>query len=167
MIESCAGECAKWFGFFEALHYPRNLPDLAADVIADNGTGNYREDKVNVYRGASGRIYTFVPYTGDNDDWRRWGIVSVQDLPAAPVLFEQDVGRWPLAEGELMSSDKHTGCVMVDNPRLKQRLILDLSDAFVPKRTRVSLDGAGQECKCPLPVDSSSLPKVCLPPRYQ
>jgi hypothetical protein len=74
--------------------------------------------------------------------------------------FPLDIGKWPLAEGEVMRSNGHEGCVMIDNSLLDQRLVLDYMDANNPKRARVKLSSGGQECRCPLP-DS------CLPPRYE
>ena len=76
------------------------------------------------------------------------------------TMYDQTVRDWPLADGELLRSDKHTGCVVVENPRMQQRLVLHYSVRDHPTRTRVWTTGAGKECGCPLP-------RRCLPREYQ
>jgi hypothetical protein len=84
------------------------------------------------------------------------GFVSLAQ-GAAKTTYEQDMGKWPVLEGEIMKSDGHKGCVIIDNPRMQQRLILDLLDWNAPKRARVWLNN---ECGCPV------MPH-CLPPRQE
>ncbi|MGH7792118.1 MAG: hypothetical protein ACREOB_07350, partial [Thermodesulfobacteriota bacterium] len=143
------------FGFFEATPY-RNFEQLVEDVVAANKNWDFRSDKVNVYNGANGLRYTFQPMTSEP---LKWGMVSVAQGNAV-TDFDGDMTKWPLAQGELMSSDGHKGCIVIDNPLMDQRLILDYTDANRPKRTRLRLSGVSRECRCPLP-DS------CLPPRYE
>lgn len=161
--KDCSEECEERFGFFEAVHHRTSLEELAEKVIGDNGGWNYRDATLNIYKGASGRTYTFVPVT---DSRTKWGIINVANPinPAEePHVFEREIRRWPLADGPLMRSPAgndgtqgHDGCVIIDNPRMKQRLILDNSDWKNPRRTRVWLP---TECGCPLHPS-------CLPPRY-
>ena len=161
--------CDDRFGFFEALLWGNGLPALATTVLANNaGSFPYHEDQVGIYKGASGLLYKFVPVppwgkTGPFTTalrWENWGIVSVTTPGGATTVFDRKVLLWPLADGGLVHSDKHTGCVIVDNPRLNQRLVLDYSDKNHPRRTRIWLDTEGKECGCPLPLR-------CLPLRFQ
>ena len=41
------------------------------------------------------------------------------------------------------------GCVVVQNPLLDQKLVLDLSDALQPRRALVTMS-QHKECRCPL-----------------
>jgi hypothetical protein len=152
--ESEAGDGGT-FGFFEAAPY-HALEQMAEDVIAKNKSWDFRSDQVNVYEGASGRRYTFQPMTSDR---LKWGMVSIAQ-GTAQTDFPTDIAKWPLAEGEVMRTNGHQGCVTIDHAPLDQRLVLDYTDAHNPKRARVSLSGGGVECRCPLP-DS------CLPPRHE
>src|SRR6185503_17699605 len=47
------------FGFFEATPY-RSFPAYVADVLALNGSWNYRYDKINVYKRPKGGRVTFM-----------------------------------------------------------------------------------------------------------
>jgi hypothetical protein len=143
------------FGFFEVTPY-RNLEQLVEDVVAANKNWDFRSDKANVYNGANGLTYTFQPTTSGP---LKWGMVAVSKSGTV-TNFDGDMTKWPLAEGELMRSEGHNGCITIDNPLMDQRLILDYTDANRPKRTRLQLSGISRECKCPLP-------ESCLPPRYE
>ena len=144
------------FGFFEVTPYRVGLAQFAQDVMSANQSWDFKSDKVNLYHGASGRDYTFMAM---RDDPLRWNMVSIAEN-GATTSYEQDIaGRWPLADGELMRSEKHDGCIIIDNPLVGQRLIFDFTDAKHPRRTRVYLSSGG-ECACPL-SDS------CLPPRFE
>lgn len=144
------------FGFFQVTPHRVGLEQLVEDVLTANKTWDFRSDKVNVYNGANGLAYTFQPMTSEP---LKWGMVSVSEGNAV-TNFEGDMTKWPLAEGELMRSDGHKGCIVVDNLLMDQRLVLDYTDANLPKRTRVKLSGVGRRCGCPLS-------ESCLPPRYE
>jgi len=45
-----------------------------------------------------------------------------------------DVTSWPLAAGDIINSDGHSGLVTIDNPFLHTRMILDMRDPLHPKR---------------------------------
>lgn len=141
------------FGFFEVT-FSHNLEQLANDVLTLNqGTTFVGGNKVNVYKAPGGRTYHFRPMTSGS---QVWGVEAVED-GATVTTFEREIWKWPLADGEIMRSRGHEGCVVIDNPLMQQRLILDYTDANDPKRTRVWLPN---DCTCPLNP-------VCLPPRYE
>jgi len=152
--EEAAGDGGT-FGFFEATPYLHAFESFVTDVLAANQGLDFASDKINVYKGAGGLVYEFQPLTSDPLEW---GIVSLA-AATGKTVFERDMTKWPLAQGEVMRSDDHRGCILVDNLKLGQRLVLDFTDAHHPKRTRRFLAAAGQECGCPLP-------DFCLPPRY-
>lgn len=139
------------FGFFEATSY-RTFASYMADVLALNGGWTYRYDKVNLYKSPTGRRVTFQL----NASEKEWGIVDF-DAGAGVIKPERRYDRWPVAQGEVMSAPK-TACIIVDNERLQERLILDHADVNRPRRTIVSLPS--RECTCPL-ADQ------CISPRGQ
>jgi hypothetical protein len=139
------------FGFFEATHY-RSFSAYMAAVLAMNGSWTYRFDKVNVYMRPTGGRITFV----FNADKKEWGIVDY-DLGAGPVTPERHYDKWRVADGDIMTSPKDA-CIIVDNQRLRERLILDHTDVNHPRRAILELPA--QECTCPLP-------DRCISPRGQ
>jgi hypothetical protein len=150
------------FGMFEAIAWPRPFASYVADVLAKNPAANFAWDKDNTYVSPLGRVVKF--HLGDTEE--KYPILSVDEPGVAkPIEIERHTGHWPLAAaqatlvGAEINTDEITapGCVTVDNTRMGQRLILDLSDAKRPRRTRVLLPS---ECKCPI-VDA------CLPSRLQ
>jgi hypothetical protein len=169
----CTGRtCTERFGFFEATPWPASLAKLAEKVLNDNGNRIYREDSHNLYVGASGKQYVFVPVPNTTisapggvslqlPPWGIWGMESMTDNTGVHQ-FEQTVSNWPFADGDIVHSDKHAGCVIVDNPRMQQRLVLDFTDQNHPKRTRtwMPLPTGAQACGCPLD-------DRCLPSRFQ
>jgi hypothetical protein len=158
--------CDGRFGFFEVTPWRTGLADLAKKIQATN-PDSFKEDTQNQYIGANGRDYfftpaphadTFSPNTGLL--WENWAMDGFEDPKGPLVKFDTVVHHWPLADGTLVHSDDHKGCVIVENPRMQQRLVLDYTDKNHPTRTRVWTVGGGQECGCPLP-------QRCLPPRFQ
>lgn len=139
------------FGFFEATPY-RSFDAYVKDVLALNGGWDYRYDKVNVYQRPLGGRITFVL----NHDRHEWGIVDYE-TGAGLVKPERDLRKWPVADGDVMTAPLE-GCIVVDNRKLKQRLILDHTDVKRPRRTIVELPG--RECRCPLP-------DYCIGPRAE
>jgi len=158
--------CDDHFGFFEVTPWQSGggLKDLASKIQATNADP-FQEDVRNIYEGALGRAFYFIPvppkdYTPSTrgEGWEQWGMVGTRD-PGGPLdQYDDNIQGWDLATGELVHSDKHTGCVIVDNPRMQQRLVLDFSDKDHPKRTRVWLQG--DECSCPMP-------ERCWPSHHQ
>jgi hypothetical protein len=150
--EDCGkNDCDGRFGFFEAAP-ARNFPAYMADVLSMNKSWTYEFDKINVYHSPTGRNTTFV----FNADKKNWGIVDY-DLGAGPVKPERRFDKWPVADGDIMTSPKDA-CIMVDNQHLKERLILDHTDVNHPRRTILALPARG--CTCPLP-------DRCISPRGQ
>ncbi len=168
--DACASKtCDDHFGFFEAFPWRTGLDVLAKTIITANaGNVPYQEDQVSIYKGATGRVYKFTPVPAWNKTgpftpelrWENWSIHSITDPLGATTTFNDKVILWPLADGPIVHAEKHEGCVIIDNQRLNQRLVLDYLDKNHPIRTRVWLDTQGKECGCPLP-------QFCLPPRYQ
>jgi hypothetical protein len=144
-------DCDARFGFFEATPF-RNFPAYVAGVLGLNKSWTYEYDKINLYQSPTGRRITFV----FNGGKKEWGIVEY-DLGAGPVKPERRYDKWPVADGDIMTSPKDA-CIMVDNLHLGERLILDHTDVNHPRRTIVALPG--RECTCPLP-------DRCISPRAQ
>jgi hypothetical protein len=143
------------FGFFEVTTHRVGFKELIEDVLTFNNAWNYESGVTNKYRSGGGsRAYEFQPFTGAR---YKWGMISFSD-GASKEPYDQDLRNWPLAQGEMLYSDRHNGCVIFDNKLLEDRLILDFADWNRPRRTRVSLKGAGRECRC-------GFPDSCLPPR--
>lgn len=145
------------YGLFEATNYPRSFASYVADVLAKNPEQNFKYGRDNVYSSPTGRVVRF--FLGDDPFYP---IISV-DEPGYPTLqIERDYHKWPLAGasptsdplggpvpngGEVRSDEKIRACIIVDNTRMGQRLILDSSDEENPKRARVLLP---TECRCPV-----------------
>lgn len=89
----------------------------------------------------------------------KWPIVRIDN-----AAVERDLTKWPLAESECYAKDgrrtdiddwiikswERKGCVMVDNPHLDQRLVLDLSNASKPRISLITADRHAEGCRCPL-----------------
>jgi hypothetical protein len=70
------------------------------------------------------------------------------DLATSSVFFPD--GQQISLEDRIIRSEKHFGCVMVDNPRLVHRLVLDLSDVMNPRSAYVMGHRFDSGCRCPL-----------------
>jgi hypothetical protein len=137
------------FGFFEATPY-RTFPSYQADVLSLNQGWTYRLEKVNVYKRPLGGRVTFVA----NADEEEWGIVDY-DIGAGVVKPERRFDKWPVAAGDLMSAPRE-GCIVVENQKLQQKLIIDHTNVKRPRRTIIALPR--RDCACPLP-------DACISPR--
>ena len=132
------------FGFFEAVDVsttPAGALDAAFDafrrrVVADNPAvfaGNPSDAQAvsqdGAYRMFGGRrerlVFNAARHQKDAD---RTGIVSV-DGTAVP-----NISAWPLAEGEVLHATGD-GVVRFTNPKLRNTIMWDFSDAQHPKRT--------------------------------
>ena len=143
------------FGFFEVAS-SHSLETLADETLIANKGATFRADSKNVYKGING-TYTFQPLTKGR---RVWGVYSLEKPPSV-VSYDRAMTNWPLADGPMIHSAKHSGCVMIDNAAMNQRLVLDFTDANFPKRTRIPLNPPGH-CGCPLPME-----RACFPPRFE
>jgi hypothetical protein len=124
------------FGFFEA--HPRD-PNLSFQtfsrgVLARNGHRTFSISATNTYVMTSGATVLFtIPLPGTNKySWPliRTGNASLNQLGT-------DIGQWPLASGDVLQSDGHSGLVTFVNPSTGQKLILDYRDAGEPKRAEL------------------------------
>ncbi len=126
-------------------------------MLAKNPQHTFAYGKDNTYTSPNGRVVKF--FLGDDE---LYPIISVDDPGSPPLQIERDYHKWPLAAasptsnplggvsptgGEVRSDEKFRGCIIVDNTRMNQRLILDSSDAQDPKRARVLIP---TECGCPV-----------------
>jgi hypothetical protein len=131
------------FGFFEATPY-RNFESYMADVLALNGSWDYQYDKINVYNRPSGGRITFAL----DADEKHWPIVDY-DIGGGIVTPERRYEKWRVAQGDVMTAPME-GCIVVNNDRVLQQLILDHTDVNRPRRTIVPLPPP-RGCTCPLP----------------
>ena len=113
-----------------------------ADVLAKNPETHFKWGEEAAYYSPSGRTIKFV-FMADKDTYP---ILGVQDDGGPPLLIERDTQKWPLAAGDVMNAPI-PACVIIDNERIGQRLILDNSKARSPARTRVYLPS---RCGCPV-----------------
>ena len=141
------------FGLFEAAEASERylFDQFISDVLTKNGDASklWDSERGNPYETVKGTKLVFTPnrvgVTANDDDLMRWGIREIGNEKQ-----ETDMWKWPLAEGSIMNSEtdgrgNRLACVMIDNPALQRRLILDLSDWENPRRGEVQLPS---ECKC-------------------
>ena len=126
------------FGFFEvAASRLRSFAEFKQLVLSRNGSRNYGwTSKPSFdYDTTDGRRIHFSP---PPDDKLNWCILAVNGVPA-----ETNIGRWPLARGDIMNSrqrpddaneDGRAGWLSIDNPFFQQRLVLDMRNPVVPRR---------------------------------
>jgi hypothetical protein len=155
---------AKTFGFFEVTDTRKphdSFGAFKAMVLANNPSLQIQSEAVNIYKTTDLRSISFEPNTGDK--WKS-GIVRI-DTATNPQVEPRDIQKWPLADGSrdpltkqdlwIMKSAQdqngnETGCVMIENRHMNQRLILDLSNVDEPKRSLVPISSP---CRCPLTGD--------------
>jgi hypothetical protein len=139
------------FGFFEATPYRAGFDAYMADVLALNDGWDYRFDNVNVYNRPGGGRITFDLAAEDDE----WPIVDY-DAGTGIVTPERKFEKWAIALGDPVSSPI-PACIVVENRKLQQKLILDHADVIRPRRAIVKSDS---DCGCPL-ID------VCIGPRAE
>ena len=154
------------FGFFavsEVVRPSYTFEQFVSDVIALNGSTTYTAEGMHTFSFPTGFgpniEFVCLPTFSTLYDRYTWPIVKING-----VAWERDIGKWHLAQSEVfdskgsrtsledfvMWSEKHYGCVMVDNPRLDHRLILDMGDALQPKSAYVTSQRFESGCRCPL-----------------
>ncbi|MER9420096.1 hypothetical protein NKI95_29830 [Mesorhizobium sp. M0306] len=126
------------FGFFEVISADRmDFNQFIASVKTRNGGRTYVSEGENVYATTDGRVIHFNPNA--SGDGYQWGILSVNGQ-----AFDSNIHHWPLARGDIMNTepgtDGHNGYVTVDNPYMKQRLVLDMRDPMIPRRYQFRQD---------------------------
>ena len=95
-------------------------------MIERNGEYEYKSRSTNRYIKSNGQVIEFKAL--QKEKWS-WSIISIDG-----VLQDRDMKRWPFAEGPIINS-KQDGKVVVDNPFLGKRLILNMSNALNHERT--------------------------------
>ncbi|HEY2972452.1 MAG TPA: hypothetical protein VGJ48_08065 [Pyrinomonadaceae bacterium] len=162
-----AGQHGK-FGFFavvevEMVDQDNHFTSFKSDVLSLNSSKTYTAEGINNFlfpTGLGGDIdFVCLPTQNGNYEPLLWTIVKINgkavgrninnwDL-ATSSLFSPD-GQQTSLEDWIIRSEKHFGCVMVDNPRLDHRLVLDLSDAMNPRTAYVMDHRFDSGCRCPL-----------------
>lgn len=103
------GEIPEWsrWGFFEVAEAgDRTFDQFVAMVLDRNGGRSFSSEGANEYTTVEGLTLGFTPNPAA--DKYGWGIT----LPGIPT----NIADWPLAAGDIMNSDGHTGLVRIDNP---------------------------------------------------
>lgn len=140
------------FGFFEVVPKRHDLTfeEFQKRVLEKNGAKDFTTSPLypNLYETLDGRHIEFVPLPderhGSGDHW--WGIASIDEWKP-----ERDIGKWALAEGDIINSRGKTGYVIINNPYVDQLLILDFSDHKHPKRWLMNAPHA-------LPIETMAKP---------
>ena len=156
------------FGFFavvevEMVDQDNHFTSFITDVLALNETKTCTAEGTNNFlfpSGMGGDIdFVCLPTKSGSYEPLLWSIVKINGK-----VVGRDMNNWDLATSSVYSpdgqqtsledwiirSEKHFGCVMVDNPRLDQRLVLDLSDAMNPRSAYVQDHRFESGCRCPL-----------------
>lgn len=115
------------YGFFE-VREADELPfaDFIQIIIENNDQHIYRSKSTNSYVKSDGQIIEFEVL--QTEKWV-WSIISIDGVPQ-----DTNMKEWPFADGPIMNS-KRDGKVIVENPFLGKRMILDMSDFLNPKRS--------------------------------
>jgi hypothetical protein len=157
------------FGFFAVVETENptqplgNFTDFIEEVMSLNGSKTYTAEGVHNFRFPTGMgsdvDFVCLPTKGGAYKPRLWPIVKING-----EVFGRDLDQWDLATSEVFTpsgvrthledfiirSEKHFGCVMIDNPALDARLVLDLSDALHPRSAYVKANRFDANCRCPL-----------------
>lgn len=114
------------FGFFEAREAEELTYEEFKDaVLSKNDHRDYDSGKTSTYEKTDGETIVFE--TVHKSKWT-WGIISIDG-----VVQNRNIESWPLAEGDIINASRD-GRVVVTNPYLRKRLILDMSDHLNPQR---------------------------------
>jgi hypothetical protein len=129
------------FGFFEA--HPRD-PNLTfvqfqQGVLQRNQNTRFGDAAFgtpsNSYVMTSGQTVQFtIPV--ETASKYNWTVLGTGD--SRLDALGNDIGKWPLASGDILTSDGNNGLVIFDNPKTGQHIYLDFSDVGEPKRTEIS-----------------------------
>ncbi|MGK5087541.1 hypothetical protein WDW86_08280 [Bdellovibrionota bacterium FG-2] len=139
-VAAYAAPCTMWdckkvaenFGFFEAAE-PSPGVDFAEfkkRVLAKNGAARFKPSENNTYTTSQGVPVVFEPLPSVAYDFgiHAWNNQKMD-------LYE---AHWPFAQGDYIQADG-SGMVMLTNPYLRKRIILDGRDALNPWRGEVDL----------------------------
>ena len=166
LSKELAGETGT-FGFFAVVEakvgHDNQFTNFITDVMALNASKTYSAEGTNNFKfptGLGGEIdFVCIPTQNGNYEPHLWPIVKINGKPV-----ERRMNNWDLAtssvyfangiqtslEDWIIRSDQRFGCIMVDNPRLDHRLVLDFSDAMNPRLAYVMGNRFDAGCRCPL-----------------
>ncbi len=134
----------------------RTFTDFYATILRDNEGSSLDLQVIAEYRTSEGHTVRFAA-DAHADTAYQWPIIA-----ADGVAFDRNIHNWPLARGEIMSSDPrsaaapagrravdfsapvpdgHAGVVTLDNPHYQQRLVLDMRDPMIPRRYQFRVNG--------------------------
>lgn len=157
------------FGFFAVAEAdmpiapPSTFEEFKAKVLALNESNIYTSEGINNFAfpsGMGGNIeFVCLPTQNGSYNPLLWPIVSING-----AAMERDMNKMDLAassvftaagiqtsfEDWIIRAAKNFGCVMIDNPALDERLVLDFSDAMNPKSAYVKGQRFTSGCRCPL-----------------
>jgi hypothetical protein len=169
LSKDLAGQ-AGTFGFFavsetdgEVVELQR-FQDFKAEILALNESKVYTAEGLSnfIFPTGLGAEVDFICLPTVNGVYYNpflWPIVKINGEE-----FERDLNRWDLAASEVFTaggirtsledwiirSEKHYGCVMIDNPARDERLVLDFSDELNPRSAYVKGQRFASGCRCPL-----------------
>jgi hypothetical protein len=127
------------YGFFEARGVSEGSHGLPGGdtfqsfwqtVLRNNDGRTFDPTGANTYRASDGREIQFL-FNPPNDNKWVWPIV--QDPAIGITAVQQDISGWPLAKGNVIASDGHSGLVTITNADTNQELSLDFRDAMHPQ----------------------------------
>ena len=137
------------FGFFEVAEARpgQTLAEFRDAVLSRNASSGFGAERVNEYVTTDGRHIRFTPnapYADGSGNKYHWGIVSID-----ATAFNTDISHWPLAQGDVINSDGHSGAMSIRNPAFPGATCwLDLSTYGSPFRScpdvvEISIDKPG------------------------
>jgi uncharacterized protein YodC (DUF2158 family) len=127
------------YGFFEArgmhegsegLSNGASFASFWQTVLANNSGRNFSATEPNSYKASDGREIRFL-INPPGDVSLVWPILQDPALGVTPA--QQQISDWPLVQGNLITSDGHSGLVTITNPAMHVRLILDFRNALTPQ----------------------------------
>lgn len=157
------------FGFFAVAETDmpivseNTFEEFKAKVLALNESKTYTSEGINnfAFPAGMGANIEFVCLPTQNGAYNPllWPIVSLNG-----AALERDLNKMDLAassvftaaglqtslEDWIIQATKNFGCIMIDNPALDERLVLDFSDAMNPRTAYVKGQRFTAGCRCPL-----------------
>ena len=127
------------YGFFEARGVHEGTQGLPGGdtfqsfwqtVLQNNAGRTFDPTGPNTYKASDGREIQFL-FNPPNDNKWVWPIL--QDPAVGVNASQQDISGWPLAQGNVIASDGHSGLVTITNADTNQQLVLDFRDALHPQ----------------------------------
>jgi hypothetical protein len=118
-------ESGKNFAILEVQEPTENFNVFRSEVLRKNLNSKFYSDRENQYQTSDGHSIRFY-----------LNPASLNQYPITQydeVKVEIDTKKWPLADGDVLKS-KNDGLIYIENPSLRQRLVLDGRDISNPRR---------------------------------